>query len=208
MAIAATAPVLPNQKKIVLQNRPIHWHPVYEWITFIGNLRNSMYISKYYFSKAVRETAVSRVEIATRLYAFLQIPTVSVFHPDLGHEGSLSSPPIAEVKNGWSSTSSYVYMAWTGINSTLPFRVTRLNEVSSNSSLKMNGEILLAWEDCSDMFGQFRTVSYTLTITYKSENSRTQSDVCAVVPDTTIQRENSYLKDQLVHNYFKTSQTH
>jgi hypothetical protein len=28
MAIAASTPVLPNQKKTVLQNRPIHWHTV------------------------------------------------------------------------------------------------------------------------------------------------------------------------------------
>jgi hypothetical protein len=29
MAIAASAPVLPNQKKTVLQNHPIHWRTLY-----------------------------------------------------------------------------------------------------------------------------------------------------------------------------------
>jgi hypothetical protein len=29
MAIAASAPVLPNQKTTVLQNRPIHWRTLY-----------------------------------------------------------------------------------------------------------------------------------------------------------------------------------
>jgi hypothetical protein len=33
VAIAASAPVLPNQKKTVLQNRPIHWRtdPMQAW---------------------------------------------------------------------------------------------------------------------------------------------------------------------------------
>ena len=30
MAIAASAQVLPNQKKTVLQNRPIHWRTLYK----------------------------------------------------------------------------------------------------------------------------------------------------------------------------------
>jgi len=29
MAVAASAPVLPNQKKTMLQNRPIHWRTLY-----------------------------------------------------------------------------------------------------------------------------------------------------------------------------------
>jgi hypothetical protein len=29
MAIAASAPMLPNQKKTVLRNRPIHWRTLY-----------------------------------------------------------------------------------------------------------------------------------------------------------------------------------
>jgi len=29
MAIVASDPVLPNQKKTVLQNRPIHWRTLY-----------------------------------------------------------------------------------------------------------------------------------------------------------------------------------
>jgi hypothetical protein len=60
--------------------------------------------------------------------------------------------------------------------------------VSSSSSSNVSGEFLLVWEDGSDMFGQFRTVSYTLIIVYKSENSRAQPAVCSVVRDTTIQR--------------------
>jgi len=39
MAIAASAPVLPNQKETVLQNRPIHWRTLY-------NISNSVATSQ------------------------------------------------------------------------------------------------------------------------------------------------------------------
>ena len=35
MAIAASAPVLPNQKKTVLQNRLIHWRTLYDMMIYL-----------------------------------------------------------------------------------------------------------------------------------------------------------------------------
>ena len=54
MAVVASAPVLPNQKKTVLQNRPIHWRTLYIKETIqkhsTNNIRHSKYKYTYYLN--------------------------------------------------------------------------------------------------------------------------------------------------------------
>jgi hypothetical protein len=77
MAIAASAPVLPKQKKTVLQNRPIHWRTLYK---FRGGGKKSVLEKQYVVLQSTAPLQLKQNRGATskwdiNLFRFLSFET-------------------------------------------------------------------------------------------------------------------------------------
>jgi hypothetical protein len=72
MAIAVSTPLLPNQKKTVLQNRPIHWHTLYNFMYIVGAC-NQPFMEWEGYRLRMRYVFLMSMNIAVMIFCYMML---------------------------------------------------------------------------------------------------------------------------------------